>query len=68
MALKISSYERMAVQAEARTGARQFAAVRDAINGKQPFPAQIRVLLELARRGHVDLNALAAAGAGHGAR
>lgn len=61
MQLKISSYERMAVQGAARSGPRQYAALRDAVNGKREFNAQVRLLLELARRGHIDLAALAAA-------
>ena len=61
MALKnIDSYERAAIQSVARTGCIQYANLRDALEGKRAFGAQVRLLIELARRGHVNLTELVA--------
>lgn len=56
--LAIDSYERATIQAVARTGAVQYAALRDAIEGKGPFTAQIRLLLELVRRKRITMDDL----------
>lgn len=57
-ASKIDTYEQLAVLATARTGRPELVKLRDALAGERPFGAQVRLLLELARRGHVDLQAL----------
>ena len=59
--LKIDSYEAMAVMAAVRTGSRELAKLREALAGKRPHVAHVRLLLELAARGHLDLSALVAA-------
>ncbi len=56
--LAIDSYERATIQAVARTGAVQYAALRDANEGKAPFTAQIRLLLELIRRKRMGMEDL----------
>lgn len=60
--LKIDPYEVLTIIGTARTGPVQFEALRAALEGKRPFAAQIRLLLELVRRGRLtadDLVALA---------
>lgn len=57
--IPLKTCEQMAIMAAARSGPRELARLRDALAGKRAYVAQVRLLLELARRGHVDLSDLA---------
>ena len=52
---KLDTYQNLEILAAARSGARELRGVKEALAGKRPFGAQVRLLLELAARGHVDL-------------
>jgi len=54
------TYEQMAIQSAARTGHPQLSAFRAALEGRSQFSAQIRVLLQYVRRGHLTLDDLKA--------
>jgi hypothetical protein len=58
---KLDTYERLAILAAARSGPRELGKVCEGLAGNRPLGAQVRLVLELVRRGHVDLNALLAA-------
>lgn len=57
---KIDTYERLAILASARSGPRELAKLVEALGGRRPLGAQVRLVLELARRGHVNLAELMA--------
>jgi hypothetical protein len=55
---KFDIYESKAIESAARTGARELGKLREALEGKRAFGAQVRLLCVLSRRGHIDLAAL----------
>ncbi|HEX3850271.1 MAG TPA: hypothetical protein VHW01_04855 [Polyangiaceae bacterium] len=56
--VKIDTYQAFEILAEARSGARELGKVREMLSGEREWGAQVRLLIALARRGHVDINSL----------
>ena len=56
--LTIDPYETLTILGTARSGPVQFAALRDGIEGRKPLSAQVRILLELVRRGRLTADDL----------